>query len=70
MGFKMGWTTTREKISGKTRRRAREVLSFDRTDPHATWKLHHVEEINEHGEAEVVHHHEETYPAKRRPSNY
>jgi hypothetical protein len=56
----------RDKISGKTKRKTREVLVYDKTDPKVTRKFHHVEEINDEGEPEVVHHEEEEYAAKHR----
>ena len=57
----------KSKISGKTKRLTREVLTIDRTDHKVTRKTHHVEEVNEEGQAKVVHHEEEEFPAKRRP---
>ena len=58
----------RNKISGTTKRKAHETMIFDRTDPKFTKKFHHVEEINENNQPEVVHHEETVYPAKRRPN--
>lgn len=66
-GFVKGWTKGRTKVSGKTKRRAYEVLSFDRSDPHFTRKVHRVEEVDEEGQREVVHDEDVRYPAKRRP---
>jgi hypothetical protein len=56
----------RHKISGVTKRPTRETITFDRTNPNFTKKLHHVEEIDKEGQAKVVHDEEEIYPAKRR----
>lgn len=65
-GFTLGTTVVRDKIGGASKRRANETLSFDRSNPNITKKLHHVEEINEKGKKIVVHHEEKFYPAKRR----
>jgi len=66
-GFVKGWTKGHTKVSGKTKRQAYEVLSFDRSDPDFTRKVHRVEEIDEEGQREVVHDEDVRYPAKRRP---
>ncbi len=66
-GFTLGTTVVRDKIAGASKRRANETLSYDRSNPHVTKKFHHVEEIDEKGNKVVVHHEEESYPAKRRP---
>jgi hypothetical protein len=65
-GFLKFESKSRNKISHKTKRRAQETIAIDRTNPQFTKKLHHVEEINEAGKFEVVHHEEVKYPAKRR----
>ena len=57
----------RNKISGTSKRHAKEELRIDRSDPEFTRKLHHVEEATESGEYEVVHHEDQKFPAKRRP---
>jgi len=59
----------RNKTSDKTKRKAQETQVYDKTDPQYTKKLHHVEEINEDGQAEVVHHEEIKFPAKRRTND-
>ncbi len=65
-GFILGTTVVREKISGKTKRRANESLSYNRTNPGFTEKIHHVEEIDETGNSVVVHDEHIQYPARRR----
>lgn len=65
-GFVKVRSWVRNKISGKSKRRARESLTIDRTSPEFTRKIHHVEETTETGEHEVVHHEDEKFPAKRR----
>ena len=66
-GFLKFGSKSRNKTSGRTKRRTQETISIDRTDPKFTKKFHHVEEINEDNQPEVVHHEETIYPAKRRP---
>ena len=66
-GFVKVMSWVRSKISGKSKRRARESLTIDRTDPKFTRKIHHIEETTETGEHEVVHYEDEKFPAKRRP---
>ena len=48
---------------------ARERLRFDRTDPEATVKAHHVEERRDDGTWDVVHDEREEHPARRRPTD-
>ena len=67
-GFTLGTTVVRDKIAGASKKRAKETLSYDRSNPDITKKLHHVEEIGEDDERVVVHHEEESYPAKKRPN--
>jgi len=69
-GFLKFGSKSRNKTSGRTKRRTQETISIDRTDPKFTKKFHHVEEINEDNQPEVVHHEETIYPAKRRPNTY
>lgn len=57
--------TSRQKLSRRGKK-AREVLDIDRTHPEETVKYHHVEEL-EDGEWKVIHHHEDHFPARRRP---
>ncbi|MCJ7667394.1 MAG: hypothetical protein MUP04_03755, partial [Anaerolineae bacterium] len=66
-GFKRVEFNSRSKISGETRRRAKEYLLIDHRHPKMTKKYHRVEEANDGGEMVTVHEHEETLPAKRRP---
>lgn len=66
-GFERVRTRGRTKISGKTKRRAYDLLSFDRSDPQFTRKIHRVEEIDEEGRREIVHDEDVRYPANRRP---
>ncbi len=68
-GFVSMMSKYRDKISGNTKRQAHETLTIDRTDANFTRKSHHVEEINEKGQTEVVHHEEKKYPAKHRSTN-
>ena len=65
-GFVKVISKVESKISGKSKRRAQESLTYDRTDPEFTRKTHHVEETTETGEHEVVHHEDVKFPAKRR----
>jgi len=67
-GFLKSESKSRNKTSGRTKRRTQETISIDRTNPEFTKKFHHVEEINEDNQPEVVHHEETIYPAKRRPN--
>jgi predicted nucleic acid-binding Zn-ribbon protein len=66
-GFLKFESKSRNKTSGRTKRRAQETIAIDRTDPNFTKKFHQVKEITEEGKADFVHAEEETYPAKRRP---
>ena len=66
-GFLKFESKDRNKISGTTKRKTHETMIFDRTDPKCTKKFHHVEEIDENNQPEVVHHEETIYPAKHRP---
>jgi phage FluMu protein Com len=66
-GFKKIIVSLKHKISGESKRPAREFLMFDRTDPNFTKKIHHVEEANETGKNKEVHHEEPHFPAKHRP---
>lgn len=68
-GFKKVDLKSLNKISGETKRPTKEVLIIDRTDPNYTKKYHCIEELSESGEYEIAHHHEDIYPAKRRPNN-
>jgi len=66
-GFKKFEQTVRDKIGGASKWVAREILSFDRTDPNATKKTHVVEEQNpETGEWITKHDEHKTFPARRR----
>ena len=65
-GFRKFKAEVRSKISGNTRRPARESLTIDRTDPAYTKKFHRVEEKGDDGSYHVVHEHEEKTPAKHR----
>jgi hypothetical protein len=67
-GFLKFESKSRNKTSGRTKRRTKETISIDRTDPEFTKRFHHVEEINENNQSEVVHYEETIYPAKRRPN--
>ncbi|HYB40398.1 MAG TPA: hypothetical protein VEL75_01445 [Candidatus Methylomirabilis sp.] len=67
-GFLAGETKARDKIAGKSKRRAHEVLIIDRSDPSVTIKCHEVQEFD--GADQPVgepHKHTNTSPAKRRP---
>lgn len=66
-GFVKFMSWARNKISGASKRHARESLTIDRSAPEFTQKLHHVEEATETGEYKVVHHEDQKFPAKRRP---
>ena len=66
-GFVKVMSWVRSKISGKSKRRARESLTIDRTSAEFTRKIHHVEEATDTGEYEVVHHEDEKFPVRRRP---
>ena len=68
-GFVKVVSWVRNKISGKSKRHAREELRIDRSDTEFTQKLHHVEEATETGEYEVVHDEDQRFPAKRRPQH-
>jgi hypothetical protein len=61
----MSWM--RNKISGASKRHAKEELRIDRSDTEFTRKLHHVEEATETGKYKVVHDEDKKFPAKRRP---
>src|SRR5882672_10499808 len=50
-GFLVGETKSREKISGKTKQRAHEMLTIDRSDHVKTVKHHRVQEYDEKGNA-------------------
>jgi hypothetical protein len=67
-GFMVGETKSKEKISGKTKRPAHEMLMIDRSDPAHTVKYHHVQEFDQDGRpVGKPHEHTERYPSKRRP---
>lgn len=66
-GFKRVEFKSCSKISRETRRRTEEYLLIDHRHPKMTKKYHRVEEANDDGEMIIVHQHEETFPAKRRP---
>lgn len=66
-GFVKNETIEREKIAGKSRRKTKELLEIDRSDPQYTRKYHLVKELNEHGEFEIVHNEPKLSPAKHRP---
>ena len=67
-GFKIGETKSREKISGKTKRRAAEILTINRSDPAYTVKYHRVQEFDQNGNpVGEPHEHTEYFPSKRRP---
>jgi len=57
----------KHKISGKSKRPAKDIMIIDRKHRCFTKKIHHVEEANEAGKYEVVHHEEKRSPAKHRP---
>ena len=69
LGFLKLSSIIRNKISMVSRRPAKEILTFDRTDSNVTKKYHHVEETKEDGSKEVVHHEEIDFPAKHRPQH-
>lgn len=56
-GFKMGFTKVLTKISGATKRIAKEVMIIDRSNSRFTIKKHKVEEVNETGVFKTVHNH-------------
>jgi hypothetical protein len=66
-GFVKVVSWVKNKVSGASKRHAKEEMRIDRSDPEFTQKLHHVEEATESGEYEVVHHEDQKFPAKRRP---
>ena len=67
-GFVVGEAKSREKISGKTKRRAAEIQTIDRSDPGYTVKYHRVEEFDQNGNpVGEPHEHTEHFPSKRRP---
>jgi len=66
--FKRQELKVRNKISGLSKRRARERLTIDRSGLGFTKKVHEVDEATETGDYIVVHHEEQKFPAKRRPS--
>jgi hypothetical protein len=66
-GFMLLESRYREKVSGKTKRRATETMVIDRRNPSFTRKVHRVEEMNEAGNAVLVHDENELYPSRRRP---
>jgi len=66
-GFVKIETLEREKFAGESRRKAKELLEIDRSDPQYTKKYHLVKELNEHGEFETKHNEPKVYPAKHRP---
>lgn len=66
-GFKWHERLYREKISTGTKRKAREIQLYDRSDPQVTTKIHFVEEENEFGLMDVKHIEKVERPAKRRP---
>ena len=66
-GFVKNETIEREKFAGKSRRKAKEFLEIDRSDPKFTRKHHLVKELNEHGEFETKHNETKDSPAKHRP---
>src|SRR5258705_1341846 len=51
-GRVVGESRSRDKISGKTKRRTHDLLSFDRSDPDVTVKHHHVQEFDAAGRSE------------------
>jgi len=67
-GFMVGETTSREKLAGKTKQRAHEILTIDRSDPTKTVKYRRVQEYDERGNpVDGPHEHTDIFPAKRRP---
>jgi len=67
-GFMVGETTSREKIAGKTKQRAQEILTIDRSDSACTVKFHRVQEFDQNGSpVGEPHEHTERFPSKRRP---
>src|SRR5712691_5576665 len=67
-GFMLGETISRDKIAGKTKRRAHELLTVDHSDPNLTVKYHHVQEYDRAGQpVGEPHEHVQAFPAKRRP---
>ena len=67
-GFLVGETTSRDKISGQSKRLAHELLVIDHSDPEVTVKYHYVQEYDAAGRpVGAAHEHRETFPAKRRP---
>lgn len=66
-GFTVGETNSKEKISGKTKRRAHETLAIDRSDPDKTVKYHLVQEYDEEDNpVGELHEHTQTSPSKHR----
>jgi hypothetical protein len=67
-GFMVGEANSKEKISGKTKRPAHEMLTIDRSDPAKTVKYHRVQEYDEKSNAvSDLHKHTEISPSKHRP---
>jgi hypothetical protein len=67
-GFMVGETNSKDKISGKTKRPAHEMLTIDRSDPTKTVKYHRVQEYDEKGNPiGNLHEHTKISPAKHRP---
>lgn len=66
-GFMVGETNSKEKISGKTKRPAHEILTIDRSDPTKTVKYHRVQEFDEQGNPlGDLHEHTEISPSRHR----
>ena len=67
-GFMVGETISRDKIADKSKLRAHEILTIDRSDPARTVKYHRVQEYDARGNpAGEPHEHTEIFQAKRRP---
>lgn len=67
-GFMVAETKSREKIAGKTKQRAQEILTIDRSDSAKTVKYRRVQEYDEKGNpVGDLHEHTEISTSKRRP---
>lgn len=67
-GFVLLTSLIRNKISGFTKKLAKETLVFDHRDLNITKKYHHVEEMDDNGNKKVVHNENIEYPSKKRPN--
>ena len=66
-GFKKVTQIVREKVSGFSKRLAREWLRIYRSDRAVTRKVHRVEEQGPDGQWITIHDETQDFPAKRRP---